>query len=163
MNYEIRYVLIRICKYTREIYSTATVLYSVGVARKCGGEIGHWGRLVLFLERFFHPTRTEGTDLGRSRACELCAARYVRQRGIGVQYNSVLAQPELATPRSRGRDLDGRGQFRHDPEGFDLERSERDHALLGPAQRRCLAPRVWRVRRGLALHAPASAVAAARQ
>ena len=74
-----------------------------------------------------------------------------------------LAQPELATSRSRGRDLDGRGQFRHDPEGLDLERSERDHALLGPAQRRCLAPRVWRVRRGLALHAPASAVAAARQ
>ena len=84
-------------------------------------------------------------------------------RSLATLAITRLAQPELATSRSRGRDLDGRGQFRHDPEGFDLERSERDHALLGPAQRRCLAPRVWRVRRGLALHAPASAVAAARQ
>ena len=112
---------------------------------------------------FLSHTLGGPSDENPVREKELTGPNDLSRRTLSPPYNSVLAQPELATPRSRGRDLDGRGQFRHDPEGLDLERSERDHALLGPAQRRCLAPRVWRVRRGLALHAPASAVAAARQ
>ena len=113
--------------------------------------------------------RETNTAFARPRPC---AEPGKKRRSLAVRPHINLSpSSRRATPPapsrhpsgSRGRDPDRRGRFRHDPEGLDLERSERDHALLGPVQRRCLAPRVRGGRGGLALHAPARAVAASRQ